>query len=370
LPLPGLVMKWLVCVPSIAGAFLILRVDLRRRRLSLSSSSGWHLLPALDVVCPALTASAGISLIPSAIVHGSVPLYSPFAWTIGALLLIFAFIWGEGRRQVQFQRPPGIVLAEWLILVGVTGLAETALFDGWFGHRLGSPVLGLFVSLIVGGAIVIAMIVPAFVKRYEGHRILERLAEQGESVQEEYVAPTPECPRPELWHMVDSQTTELEVIDFLKSLVITVKPRLIVETGTFLAYSTIQMAQGLKTNGFGKIITIEYDPAIFAKAKGRMDASGLSDWIEYRNETSLESQIDGTIDLLFSDSHLSIREQEIRRFLPQIDPRGLIVIHDASSQFRVVREAALRLEQEGLMSVVLLSTPRGMVIAQKRAGRE
>jgi hypothetical protein len=35
-----------------------------------------------------------------------------------------------------------------------------------------------------------------------------------------------------------------------------------------------------------------------------------------------------------------------------------------------VREAALRLESEGLVSVVLLPTPRGLVIAQKREGRK
>jgi hypothetical protein len=145
---------------------------------------------------------------------------------------------------------------------------------------------------------------------------------------------------------------------------------LILETGTFIGYSAIKMAEGLKANGFGKLITIEFDPAIFAKAKERIDASGLGDWIEYRNASSLETPIDGTIDLLFSDSHLTIREQEIRRFLPQIDARGLILVHDASSHFKVVREAALRLEQEGLISVVLLSTPRGLVIAQKRAGRD
>src|SRR5271163_2530808 len=127
---------------------------------------------------------------------------------------------------------------------------------------------------------------------------------------------------------------------------------------------------GAKANGFGKLITIEFDPDIFAKAKQRIDLSGLRAWIAYRNASSLDTPIDGTIDLLFSDSHLTIREQEIRRFLPQIDPRGLILIHDASSHFKVVREAALRLEQEGLISVVLLSTPRGLVIAQKRAGRK
>ena len=35
-----------------------------------------------------------------------------------------------------------------------------------------------------------------------------------------------------------------------------------------------------------------------------------------------------------------------------------------------VREAALKLEREGLISVVLLPTPRGLVVAQKREGRK
>jgi hypothetical protein len=65
-----------------------------------------------------------------------------------------------------------------------------------------------------------------------------------------------------------------------------------------------------------------------------------------------------------------VREEEIRRFLPQINPQGLILVHDASSHFAVVREAILRLEAEGLISTVLLSTPRGLAVAQKRAGRE
>jgi predicted O-methyltransferase YrrM len=130
------------------------------------------------------------------------------------------------------------------------------------------------------------------------------------------------------------------------------------------------MAEGLRANGFGRIITIEYDPEIFAKAKERIEASGLRKWIENRLESSLETRIEGKIDILFSDSKLAIREEEIRRLLPQVDPRGLILIHDASSQYKSVREFALRMEQEGLISTVLLSTPRGLVIAQKHDGRK
>ena len=69
------------------------------------------------------------------------------------------------------------------------------------------------------------------------------------------------------------------------------------------------------------------------------------------------------------ESDMPIREQEVRRYLPQINPYGLIVMHDASSHLKTVREAALKLEQEGLISVVMLPTPRGLVVAQKREGR-
>jgi hypothetical protein len=59
----------------------------------------------------------------------------------------------------------------------------------------------------------------------------------------------------------------------------------------------------------------------------------------------------------------------VRRFLPQINPFSLIVMHDASSHLKTVRDAALKLEREGLISVVLFPTPRGLVVAQKREGR-
>lgn len=81
-------------------------------------------------------------------------------------------------------------------------------------------------------------------------------------------------------------------------------------------------------------------------------------------------KVEGQIDLLFSDSDMPIREQEVRRYLPQLNPYGLILMHDASSHLKQVRDAALKLENEGLISVVLLPTPRGLVIAQKREGRK
>jgi predicted O-methyltransferase YrrM len=351
----------------------VLRADLRRRRLSVQRRAGWRVLSGFDLAAPAACLGIAAALLAGsvAISNGMVRLSSANAWGILSSTLIFTFLWSEGRRQIQFQRPRGIVFAEWLILGAANQVFASIVFgDYLLLHRgLASTVPSLLAA--GAGATLIVTIVPPFVKKgSEYHRILRHLAEEGESVQKEYTPPSAECPNPQLWNMVDSQTTELEVLDFLKCLVTTLKPSLILETGTFLGYGTIKLAEGVRANGFGKVITIEYDPAILAKARERIEAAGLAPWVESRNESSLDSRIEGTIDFYFSDSALAIREQEIRRLLPQVDPRGLIAIHDASSHFKVVREAALRLEQEGLLSIVLLSTPRGLVLAQRREGRK
>lgn len=203
------------------------------------------------------------------------------------------------------------------------------------------------------------------------HKIIREVSRRGGDVlQPEYHRATPECPHPERWHMYDSMTAEAEVLEFLRTVVTTIKPNLVVETGTFMGISTLWLAEGLKQNGFGRIITCEFDSAVFATARQRIASSAVAEWIEMRNESSLELKVEGTIDLLFSDSDMPVREQEVRRFLPQMSPYGIILMHDASSHLKTVREAALDLEREGLISVVLLPTPRGLVVAQKLEGRQ
>ena len=207
-------------------------------------------------------------------------------------------------------------------------------------------------------------------KEKQEHKILRQIERRGEQVQPEYHRATPECPHPERWSMFDSMSAEVEVLEFLRTVVTTIKPELVVETGSFSGISTLWIAEGLKANGRGKVVSCESDAKVFAAAQARVQKSGLAEWIELRNQSSLEMKIEGRIDLFFSDSDMPVREQEVRRFLPHIGPYGLILMHDASSHLRVVREAALKLEREGLISVVLLPTPRGLVVAQKREGRK
>jgi predicted O-methyltransferase YrrM len=201
------------------------------------------------------------------------------------------------------------------------------------------------------------------------HKVMLQSERAAGALLPEYHRATPECPHPERWHMYDSMTAEAEVLEFLYTLVTTLKPSLVVETGSFLGVSTLWIAKALKANGFGKIISCEFDPVVFAKAKEKIAASGLGEWIELRNESSLEMHVEGNIDLFFSDSDMPIREAEVKRFLPQIRPTGVILMHDASSHLKVVRDAAFKMESEGLLSCIFLPTPRGLVLAQRREGR-
>jgi prolipoprotein diacylglyceryltransferase/predicted O-methyltransferase YrrM len=286
-------------------------------------------------------------------------------------VLICWYIWRRGTRSIQHPLAPGVIVGEFLILFGLSRFLVEFI-------RINPPVLwGMSnaqvaaLLTIVAGVVLLMIARRRFRKVDPVHKVLDHVVQHGnQETKPEYHRATPECPHPERWRMFDTMTAEVEVLDFLKCLMTTVKPNLVVETGTFLAVSTLYMAEGLKQNGSGKIITCEPDKEVFAKAKEKIDASGLGKFIDFRCQSSLETRVSGAIDVLFCDSLPELREPEVRHFLPQINPNGLILMHDASSHLKTVRAAAQRMEEEGLLSVVFLPTPRGLVIAQKREGRK
>jgi prolipoprotein diacylglyceryl transferase len=292
------------------------------------------------------------------------PLYEFFIW-----LAIGAFLWHMGTKALRGPKAKGEIFCNYLLLTSVARfLIEFIRINPRSFFGLSNAQTASLLTFLAG-AVLLWRIKSRYHTLKQEHRIVEHIAARGDVLQPEYHRPTPECPNPERWHMYDSMTAEVEVLEFLKALVTTVKPELVVETGTFTGHSTLRIAEGLKANGFGRVITCEYDPKVFAAAEQRFASSGLGPWIDARNESSLEMKVEGRIDLLFSDSDGPVREQEVRRFLPQMNPFGLILMHDANSLMKTVRESALRLEAEGLISVLLLPTPRGLVIAQKREGR-
>src|SRR5437868_15522774 len=125
-----------------------------------------------------------------------------------------------------------------------------------------------------------------FKKEKQERRILRQIERAGDRLEPEYHRPTPECPHPERWRMFDSMTAEAEVLEFLRTVVTTIKPELVVETGTFSGISTLWIAEGLKANGCGRVVSCEFDPKVYQNARERIDKSELAQWIELRNESS------------------------------------------------------------------------------------
>jgi len=286
-----------------------------------------------------------------------------------AAVIIFWILWRLGGDSLRRPMPNGQVFATYLVCFGGARVAIEYFNADPHGLKFSSALIASSLCMIGGAALFIA-VKTRFHRLDKHHRIVQHVERLGHVTQPESKAPTPECPHPERWRMYDAMTAEVEVLEFLKTLVTTLKPNLVVETGTFMGVSTLWIAEGLKQNGFGRVITCEFDPKVYEAAKEKFQKSGLASWIDCRLGSSLDLDVNEPIDLLFSDSELNIREKEVRRFLPQINPNGIILMHDASSYLKTVREAALRLEAEGLVSVVLLPTPRGLVFAQKREGRK
>jgi predicted O-methyltransferase YrrM len=126
--------------------------------------------------------------------------------------------------------------------------------------------------------------------------------------------------------------------------------------------STLRIAEGLTASGLGKIITCEYDPQVYRTAVKRFRSSGLAGWIDARNCASI-----GRIDFLFCESETSIREQEVRRFLPQINPCRIVVMPDARSSMRTVRQAALQNGSGGFAFRLAAAGAAGVSTSAKNA---
>jgi hypothetical protein len=141
-------------------AYLGMRADLRRRRLSLWKRAGWKIRTILDV-----------SAFVAALAVGAFR-FTQIEVATAMLLCIVAicFLWSEGKKQVTLQRPAGLVFAELCILIG----AYLLFFHGG-GHSK------LHFGPLAAGVALIGLVVPQFIRGREQHRIVEDIESRLES---------------------------------------------------------------------------------------------------------------------------------------------------------------------------------------------
>src|SRR5207253_9128805 len=105
-----------------------------------------------------------------------------------------------------------------------------------------------------------------FKQEKQERRILRQIERAGDRLEPEYHRPTPECPHPERWSMYDSMTAQVAVPEFLRSVVTTLKPVLVVETGAFGGVSTLWIGEALNCIGRGRVITCECGLEVWSSA--------------------------------------------------------------------------------------------------------
>ncbi len=81
------------------------------------------------------------------------------------------------------------------------------------------------------------------------------------------------------------------------------RAKTIVEFGTSFGISTIYLAQALKDNGGGRLVTTEYEASKIATAKKNVAEAGLSPYVEFREGDALETLkgFGEELDLVFLD---------------------------------------------------------------------
>src|SRR3954468_8525000 len=83
------------------------------------------------------------------------------------------------------------------------------------------------------------------------------------------VAPSEECPHPEWWTSVDSDSTEREVTKLIAGLIRGLQPQYVVETGTAFAQTTRAIGRALRKNGHGHLDSLDVNHARVVQARVR-----------------------------------------------------------------------------------------------------
>jgi predicted O-methyltransferase YrrM len=180
-----------------------------------------------------------------------------------------------------------------------------------------------------------------------------------------WTSPRPDCPHPEYWHAPDEQATEDEVTALVGAMVAALQPDIVVESGTYNGDTAEAIARNLWRNGHGHLWTLEVDRVRAGDAAARLTRSPYGEAVSVIFGSSLVWQPPGPIDFAWIDCDASRRHLVLRAWLPWMHDRTVVGIHDTGPQ-HPVRELLRPLEDEGLLSLLDLPTPRGVSFARIR----
>lgn len=151
-------------------------------------------------------------------------------------------------------------------------------------------------------------------------------------VRESDIHPHVKDERADLFEAADGGSTEYEVLDWLRASIRLLKPRYILETGSYRGIGTVALASACRDNGFGVVHSLELNKEACEASSELLSISGLSKWATVHNANSLEwlKKTDIQFDFAFFDSDPPIRPAECELCLSLGMPLKMVAFHDTS----------------------------------------
>jgi predicted O-methyltransferase YrrM len=177
----------------------------------------------------------------------------------------------------------------------------------------------------------------------------------------------PACPEPERWAARDDYATETAVTSWIAALVAMVKPDLVIETGSYLGDTAVAIAEALKAEGRGRLVTCEPVPARADSVQARANGLPMTVWAA----SSLTYVPDGPVDLVFADSEFVLRGPEIRYFATWASNKAVVVLHDTTlcgypGHAQLIHDMQKLVDDGVITPWTLFETPRGVGVARFR----
>jgi predicted O-methyltransferase YrrM len=178
------------------------------------------------------------------------------------------------------------------------------------------------------------------------------------------VNPTSFCPRPDLYSSPDTDAAEREILEFLAALVRATKPEFVLETGTHLGRSACYIADALRRNGVGRMVTLETNGSYITQAQELLAGQGLLGTGIGNCESLLISSFDykptRPINFLFSDSELGHRIEEMEYYRPYLAPYSWIAMHDTMSHKGTIGDLSVL----NWIERIDIPSPRGLTVGR------
>lgn len=158
-----------------------------------------------------------------------------------------------------------------------------------------------------------------------------------------------------------------------------IKPRRILEIGTYTGYSALCWAEGLA--GDGRIDTIELNDELETMTREYFDRSPFGDNIllHIGNAVELIDRIPGTFDIVFMDADKVNYPNYLNKVMDRVETGGYIIadnvlwsgkvtlpIEQMDADTRALYEYAKRVQDNPQLEEVLLPIRDGLLIARKK----